>query len=202
MGDSAPFILGSTVRLKGDVTQNKWVGARSAAALESNLGFGRGRLSEGWVVLVLKQVLTHDDFEFSGLTLRSGGRLGLPADSVAADKLRPRVHDEVMRDFGSSGYKALQTKALATITPTGEDRLVKVVPVIRHSATMEPSEQYPMGGGGLQWTLRRPCEFLVALTVDRNFIAIAASVPPMSAFLGESAKYEDRAKLAKFLDSV
>ena len=202
MSDRAPLILGSIVSLTGDVTQNRWVGARSASQLERNLGFAPGRLSHGWTVLLLKQTLTLADFKFSGLTLRSGGRLGLPAETTVADEARKHVHDEMLKEYGTSTYEAMQRNALAVITPTGDGRIVKVIPKIDHSTTMKPSDQYPMGGGGLQWTLTKPCAFLVAMTVDRNGIATAASTSPLGGFLGESAPYENRAKLAKFLDNA
>ncbi len=199
MADRKPLVLGTDVFLNGDITQNRWVGARSARELERSLGYGAGRLSAGWTVLLLKQVLQPEDFKFSGLTIRSGGRLGLPAESPAADKARRPVHDEVMDTIGAAGYRDRQLKALSEITQKEETRLVKVIPVTPHSDTLKPSEQYPMGGGGLQWTLIRPCKFLVAMTVDENGIA---RIPGFAAFLGESAKYEDRAKLAKYLNEA
>jgi len=88
------------------------------------------------------------------------------------------------------------------VTPKGPSRLVKVLPTTPHSGTMPPDEQYPMGAGGLQWTLIKPCEFLVAMMVDQNGIATIASAPPYSAFLGASATYDDRARLARFLDQA
>lgn len=202
MSGHKPLVLGSIVAMRGDVTQNRWVGARSARELERSLGFGAGRLDQGWAVLLLKQTLQPSDFKFSGLTLRSGGRYGLPANTPAADQLRPSVHDGVLAQRGPVGYVELQKIALASVTPKGPSRLVKVIPVTPHSTTMAPDEQYPMGGGGLQWTLLRPCDFLVAMTVDQNGNATIASTPPYSAFLGESATYDDRARLARFLDQA
>jgi hypothetical protein len=64
---------------------------------------------------------------------------------------------------------------------------------------MPPSQQYPMGGGGLQWTLVRPCRFLVAMSVDANGIA---RIPGYSTNLGESVPYEERAKLARYLNEA
>jgi hypothetical protein len=202
MSGHTPLVLGATVSLKGDVTQNRWVGARSARELERSLGFGAGRLAQGWTVLLLKQTLQPGDFKFSGLTLRSGGRYGLPADTSAADQLRPSVHDGVMRERGPAGYAELQRIVLAEVKPTGPSRLVKVLPVTPHSKTMAPDEQYPMGGGGLQWTLIRPCAFLVAMIVDQNGNATIASTPPYSTFLGESATLDDRMRVARFLDQA
>jgi hypothetical protein len=195
-----PLVLGHHAALTGDVTQNRWVGARSARALEESLGYGSGRLSAGWMVLLLKQKLQPADFKFSGITLRSGGRLGLPGETEAADRARQHVSDVVMNERGIAGYRDLQLRTLASITDTGPDRIVKVIPATRHSNTMAPSDQYPMGGGGLQWTLVRPCDFLVAMSVDENGIACLAN--GYSGFLGESASYEVRARIARYLDQA
>lgn len=186
--------------MSGDVTQNRWVGARSARALEQSLGYGPGRLSRGWTVLLLKQKLLPADFKFSGITLRSGGRLGLPGDTAAADRARQHVSDVIKIERGEAGYRDLQLKALASITDTGPDRIVKVIPVEGHSDTMAPRDQYPMGGGGLQWTLTEKCDFLVAMNVDENGIARLAD--GFSGFLGESAGYEVRQRIARYLDQA
>ncbi len=199
MDGPKPFVLGATTKVNGDITQNIWVGARSARALEKSLGYGVGRLSAGWWVLLLTQALTPADFRFGGLTIRSGGRLGLPADTPAADRLRISVHDDMMGRMGEDAYRKLQTQTLASIPSKGAKRLVKVVPVQGNSKTMPPSQQYPMGGGGLQWTLNWPCQFLVAMSVDANGIA---RIPGYSTNLGESVPYEERAKLARYLNEA
>ena len=95
-----PPVLGQAAFRKGDITTNNWVGARSARELERSLGFGTRRLDAGWWILVLREALTAHDFIFSGITLRSGGRLGLPADDAATDKLRPHVHDLMVQEQG------------------------------------------------------------------------------------------------------
>ena len=191
-----PLVLGSLVTMRGDITTNAWVGARSARALEQGLGFGSGRLSAGWWILVLKQKLASPDFKFSGTTLRSGGRYGLPAANSHDDKLRPRIDAEMLREYGADGVEQLKKKFLARAAYEGPDRIVKIVPVTSHSNTMAPSEQYPMGGGGGQWTLIRECAFLVAVQVDANGIA---RTPSFSVFLGESAAYDERAKLERYI---
>lgn len=199
MAGRKPLVLGEMVEVTGDVTQNRWIGARSARALETSLGYGTGRLSGGWAVLLLKQALVPEDFEFGGITLRSGGRERLPASTAAADALRPRVHDQVLREIGTSGYRERQLQALRGITPTGENRLAKVIPMTPHDDAMAPSAQYPMGGGGLQWKLVRPCRFLVAMLVDAQG---NARLPGFSVFLGESAAYEARARVDRYLDTA
>ena len=195
-----PLVLGHPASLTGDVTQNRWVGARSARALEESLGFGPGRLAAGWKVLLLKQKLQPADFKFSGITLRSGGRLGLPGTTTAADQVRQHVSDVIKNERGDAGYRDLQSKTLPLITEKGPDRIVKVIPVTPHSDSMAPSDQYPMGGGGLQWTLIRPCNFLVAMSVDENGIARLAD--GYSGYLGESASYDVRHRIARYLDEA
>ena len=92
MFTQALLVLGHIMTMDKSITQNTWVGPRSARNLERSLGYAEGRLSAGWAVLVLKEKLAPLDFEFDGITLRSGGREGLPAASWEADELRPRVH--------------------------------------------------------------------------------------------------------------
>jgi len=199
MTTEAPLALGSETYRQGNVTQNTWVGPRSARALERSLGFGLGRLSAGWAVLVLKQKLAPLDFQFDGITLRSGGREGLPASSWEEDARRPRVHCRVLADRGEASYSAMQKWTLSSIPETGQQRLVKVVPVTPHSDAVPPDRQYRMGGGGLQWRLVCPCRFLVAMTVDAGQIAL---IPGFAAYIGDGAPYDDRARIARYLDSV
>lgn len=194
-----PLVLGGLVAVKGDITSNNWVAARSARALEQNLGYGTGRLSAGWWILLLKQKLTPDDFKFSGTTLRSGGRYGLPADDPEADRARTHVYEKLQEDYGAAQVEKMKQRFLASAQYQGPERLVKIIPVTPHSDTEAPNRQYPMGGGGGQWTLVKECEFLVAVKVDGNGIA---RTPGFSVFLGESANYEDRARLRKYLDSA
>lgn len=191
--------VGSLINLRGDITTNTWVGARSARALEQSLGYGPGRLAAGWSILVMREKLAPSDFKFAGLTLRSGGRYGLPANDAAADKLRPHVYDEMLREYGADHVEKLKAKFLAQAAYQGPNRIVKVLPVTRHSDAIPPNEQYPMGAGGGQWTLMRACSFLVAVQVDNNGIA---RTPSFSVFLGESAAYDDRAKLNRYIESA
>ncbi|WP_198376215.1 hypothetical protein [Neoroseomonas rubea] len=191
--------LGAMVTRRGDITKNRFVGARCARDVERSLGFGAGRLAQGWAVLVLKDRLTPADFKFSGTTLRSGGRLGLPADTAADDAARPHVADVMRAEYGATHVERMQQLALASVTEKGPDRIVKVVPVQDHDSDAAPSAQYPMGGGGLQWTLTTPKTFLVAMTVSDAEIA---TIPDFSAFIGPSAPYDARARIARWLDQA
>jgi hypothetical protein len=193
------LVLGATVERAGDVTKNRFVGARCARDVERSLGFAPGRLSKGWAVLLLLDALSPADFIFSGTTLRSGGRLGLPGESKEADLQRKHVTAAMLEERSVLDYVGMQKRALASVTPRGQDRIVKVVPVIAHDEDAAPNMQYPPGGGGLQWTLERRKRFLVAMTVSADEIA---TIPGFSAFIGPSAPYDARARIARWLDQA
>jgi hypothetical protein len=182
----------------GDVTTLNWIGARSPRDIEINVGYGAGRLSAGYWVLLLVQSLTPENFEFSGTTLRSGGRFGLPEKTQAADDARARIHNQILDERKSEGYRKLQENALRSVTIIGPQRIAKVLP---ESGPLEltPDQNYPMGGGGLQWTIRKSCpaNFLVALHVDR---ALLATTPTFAVSLADGPNlYDRRARVAKYL---
>ena len=158
---------GDLASFKGNVTTLISITPGAEAHVEEMLGYHTGRLAGGYFVLVLKQALTPQDFEFDGTTLRSGGRSGLPAATDALDAARPRVHDAILSERGPAGYEALQSHVLKRSDwLSGRDRIAKVLPAIRHDADLPPNIQYPMGGGGLQWKLVRDCTFLVVAEVS------------------------------------
>lgn len=191
--------LGAEEDLEGNITTNSAVGPRSARALAESLGFGKWRLAQGWAIAVLIDPIDTAQFQLHGITLRSGGRLGAPAATEKEDEARTKVHEAILAEHGSEGYDRLKSVALARITPKGPDRVVKVLTAIRHVAGASPQGQYPMGGGGAQWYLNKPHKFRIVMVVDGNEIA---RIPGFSAFIGESAPYDDRARLARYLDTV
>jgi hypothetical protein len=193
------FTPGAAVPVTGCITTNTWVAARSARALETSLGYGRGRLDAGWSVLVLVEKLAPQDFEFWGATMQSGGRWGLPGATTEADGQRPSVHADIKQRYGDEHY-AKWRKAEADKMPlTGGNRLVKVVPVTGHVEGASPKEWYPMGGGGLQWRVTSAKMFVVAMFVNADQIA---AIPGWSAYLGESAMYDHRARLNRHIETV
>lgn len=161
-----PIILGQPVILSGNVTTLQWIKPGHEAETEAALGFQRGRLAQGYWIMLLKQLPRPDQFSFDGTTLNSGGRLGLPATTPTADALRPKVHDQLLGQRGPAGYADLQTRALREAKVQGDQRIVKVLPGTRHDAALPPSVQYPAGGGGLQWSISAPgLPFLAAAEV-------------------------------------
>lgn len=192
--------VGAPSILSGNVTTLIWIGPRDRDDIERNLGYGPGRLDDGYWVCLLKDRLGPQDFEFFGTTLRSGGKLSLPGTSDAADNLRVRVHDEILSSRGAAGYTELQQHALAQVPDKGPDRIAKVIPARGHDASLTPDRQYPMGGGGLQWDIRKPGKsFLVAMHVASDG---TATTPLFTTKLGAGARYDDRAKVMRYLESA
>jgi hypothetical protein len=188
--------LGQHVTLSGNVTTLQWIKPGAEAETEAALGFHRGRLAQGYWILLLRHLPRPDQFRFDGTTLNSGGRLGMPATTSAADLQRPSVHDQVMAQRGASGYADLQTRTLRDIRVTGEQRIAKVLPGTRHAAMMAPSDQYPAGGGGLQWSILPPgLPFLAAAEVRADgTVALPGRVIDLA-----SGGYAARATLRQYL---
>lgn len=192
-----------TKHFAGNISQLNAIVLSDYRRTEENIGYHKGRLDQGFKLLVLKHLPLPEVFEFQGTTLRSGGRYGLPEETQEADRRRATVHDGILADRGAAGYRDLQTRTLSLATVTGPKRLVKVMPTIRHDEHMAPRDQYPMGGGFLQWDLKKPgLPFFCAahfkpggtvVTVDGMFQVNSDN------FL---ADYPQREKLQKYLQTV
>ncbi len=190
------ILLGQPVMLSGNVTTLQWIKPGYEAETEAALGFHRGRLEQGYWILLLTQMPRPDQFRFDGTTLNSGGRLGLPAATPAADSLRPKIHDQILGQRGPVGYADLQARTLRNIKLQGEHRIAKVLPGTRHDAAMAPSAQYPAGGGGLQWSISPPgLPFLAAAEVRAD----GTVVIPGRVLDLKSGGYAARATLRQYL---
>lgn len=190
------ILLGRPVTLTGNVTTLQWIKPGFESETEAALGFHRGRLAQGYWIMLLKQLPMPGQFSFDGTTLNSGGRLGLPAATETADRLRPRVHDQLFAQRGVAGYTDLQSRVLKDAKVLGEHRIAKVLPGTRHDAAMAPSQQYPAGGGGLQWVITAPgLPFLAAAEVRSDgTVAIPGRVLDL-----KTDGYAARAALRQYL---
>ena len=110
--------------------------------------------------------------------------------------------DQVVAQYGANGYRQLQLKALTSVAISGPNRIAKVLPVTPHDPALAPDLQYPMGGGGLQWTIDRAHKknFLIALHVDPSGVADAGSFT-VSLADGQPFQqlYDARARVARHL---
>lgn len=195
-------MVGTTGRYSGDITKlNAIGGPRPPADIERMLGYRSGRLARGYYLLLLTQPLGVDDFDFAGTTLRSGGREGLPAATINADSTRRHVSDRMRQEQGDLEYLRKKRFFLDRVQLKGPERLAKIFPVEGHGDNFSPAVEYPMGGGGLQWTIRdRPKIFLIAMQVTPELQAITAkfsvSLAPNQPY---QQLYDSRAKIARHL---
>lgn len=191
--------VGHRVERKGDITALNFIGAGAPEHLERVLGFEPGRLANGYAVLGLRDHVAVDEFQLGGMTHFSGGRYGLPLADPAADAARPSVDAAVTRDYDEGGRKLREMAAAKINRLSGTERTVKIVPVIGHSEDLAPSQQYPQGSGAPQWKLVVRKGFTVLMTVDAAGIASGRDfVLP----IGASARYDDRARIARYLASA
>lgn len=200
--DFVVLTVGTIAAFTGNVTTLNWIGARPPGDIEAGLGFAHGRLAQGYYILLLKDRLSAADFIFEGTTMRSGGRAGLPQATHAADAARPKVHDQIFAERGQSGYSQLQLAALRSTAYIGAMRIAKVLPVVGHDARMAPNAQYPMGGGGLQWRLVQPRNFLVACFVGPDLVANTTGFSVNLAETHGAQLYENRAQLMRYLEAA
>ena len=194
--------VGNVVTVGGNVTQLHWIWPGAERETEAAIGYAPGRLAQGYFILVLVEPLSPTDFEFDGTTLRSGGREGLPAATAAEDAARRRVHDLVTAEYGAAQYREMRRRVLDRIETTGRSRIAKIAPAIRHDDSLAPKDQYPPGGGGLQWKITRARRFLIAAQIQPGG---RAKLPGLDLQLGASgwqARYDARARLRRHLETV
>lgn len=139
----------------GNITTLNAIPFGNPRAVEQNLGFEKGRLNAGYSILLFKTLPTPEQFIFEGTTLRSGGKLGVPAATTEEDAARQSVHQSILDERGVRIYQQMQTQSLKTTAVSGPKRMVRVVAVTEHDPAKSPEDQYPMGGGQLQWRLTK-----------------------------------------------
>lgn len=157
---------GVFLKAKGFVTRLIFVINRPARALEDAIGYHRGRLDQGWSLLLLKEPVSPGDIALAGYSHFSGGRIGHPRHGST----RPTVEAEAARWLDLDRVK---TSLAESFVLEGPERIVKLIPASAHDPGMAEPEQYPVGRGIPQWILTREKTFIVAATVQ-----------PGSAYLG------------------
>src|SRR4051794_12762648 len=131
----ACFMLGDTVHayrdgkpLIGFLTQLDWVIRSKTEQIEDNLGYHRGRLSHGFYLLLLKEAIRAEDFEFGGIAMFAGGKTGLPSNDPDVEKKRPKISDVMRLEYGRDHYNYMRRQNAKSYLLEGEERLVKVAP--------------------------------------------------------------------------
>ena len=122
--------VGDIVTVSGCVTKDKFIAGRTLAEIEKILGFHRGRLSGGIAVVVLTELPDIEEFDLAAYSNVATHRHKTP---------------------GGLNIEKIKANAKATWTTIGFERLVKVLPALRHDPAMNPDIQYPPGYGAPQW---------------------------------------------------
>jgi hypothetical protein len=147
------LIVGQRRNFTGFCTKAIFLRGQSAAELELRLGYGAGRLTDGYWLLFATEIPRPDQFEFAGYTHFSGGRPqghlsdGAPTaeQSLASGGLLLDHKRRVIRDV----FKT-----------SGPERIAKVIP--RRVGT-----DYPQGSGVPQWKLiGQGIAFIVAARIE------------------------------------
>jgi hypothetical protein len=168
------YVLGTPAMASGCLTRLIDIVNRAPTELEDLVGFHRGRLANGFYLLLLKQPLAPMDFEFYGYTYMSGGKIGLPSNSA-----RPKVDDLVRSTLHNAGPRVapdVYEQFARAIRLNGQERYVKIVPVIGHDDAMPMADQYPASKKGItQLNLKKDKAkiFLVAAEIHGSIWALA-----------------------------
>jgi hypothetical protein len=122
--------LGDFVSVSGCITKDKFIAGRTLAEIERILGFHGGRFSTGVAVVALMELPGLDQFDLAAYS------------NVAAHRRTPQPGLNIDK---------LKADAKAGWATAGFERLVKVLPGMRHDPLMMPDIQYPPGMGAPQW---------------------------------------------------
>ena len=137
--------IGDAFSVSGCVTKDKFLLGRNLADCEQILGFHPRRLASGMTVVALQQLPELDQFELAAYS------------NVATHHfVKPTNLD----------LEKLKKQARATWAINGPERLVKVLPAIRHDNSMDPDIQYPPGKGAPQWKILTPMRGKVVAIVN------------------------------------
>lgn len=125
-------MIGDSRDVYGYITLDKFLVGRGMAEVERNLGFHAGRLSRGAAFIKLMRLPALTEFDLAAYSITAQHQYTAP-----------------------TGYDLDKLKAIAASqwNLSGGNRLVKVIPVIGHDATMRDEDQYPVGAGVPQWRL-------------------------------------------------
>ena len=145
------MFVGEKLLVRGFVTQYKYLVGRPLPLIECLLGFQPGRMAGGAAFLTLDRLPLQDDFETAGYS------------QVAAHRHSPPA------DLDPGGLRRL---AMSAWSPSGPDRLIKVIPAIGHNSNLNDDIQYPPGQGVPQWRLIAPIPATIAAILNKYDAAV------------------------------
>ncbi|QZH74961.1 MAG: hypothetical protein JY451_15170 [Erythrobacter sp.] len=156
--------VGDRVTKRGFFTKALYLRSQPSHELEQRLGYRTGRLSQGWSLLFMDDMLTETDFEFRGYSQMSGG----VAQGHLPNPPDPRNSEQWLRDNNFDLPRLKQKIIREVFAYTGHERLAKVVPLAGEFG----EDDYPPGSGIPQWTIVRPkgVQFRVAAEIGPGMV--------------------------------
>ncbi len=144
----------------GDFTLLKYVSALAAPDLERTVGYEKGRLKSGFLIVTLAEdeLLTRDDFALASTTANSGGVVKRRADGA------PVCIEQILRDRNQD-VDVLKDKVARFFARRHGNTPAKVLPDLRHTEGMKYPNAEALGPGirsGVpQFKLLRPKRFVI-----------------------------------------
>lgn len=163
--DPAQFrlVVGRTYPMAGDVTTLAAIVNQPPKQLETRLGYGDGRLKNGYSLLFLVQKVAVDDFVWGDQTRFSGrwqfrrdiDEYVQRVDLFRSELAKKHSYDEARVDAELYNFLGKNQNKLNTFE--GIDRIIKIFPNIPHENWRDWQEQYPNSpvGNIAQWTIFR-----------------------------------------------
>lgn len=173
--DPAQFrlVVGRTYPMTGDVTTLEAIVNQPPKLLETRLGYGEGRLKNGYSLLFLVQKVAVDDFMWGDQTRFSGRwqfRRDIDEYVQRIDLFRSELakkHSYNEAKVDAELYEFLGKQQNKLNTRNGIDRIVKIFPSTTHDNLKDWQDQYPNSpvGNIPQWTLTRKKEMICVANV-------------------------------------
>lgn len=135
--------IGTSIYRAGCITQDKYLKGKSMRQIEKILGFQQGRFAEGMYVAILTELPSDGEFELAGYSQVASHRRDAKSAQSGLD------------------VNKLKKNVLSSWQLSGPDRLVKIIPNIKHDNALDPNTQYPPGLGVPQWNLTKEKRFQI-----------------------------------------
>lgn len=140
--------VGSTLKVKGFITDEKFLRGQSLSEIEKRLGFHKGRLKNG-ATFCLVDYPHINAFSFRGYSQVAGHHYDEQYSEVKVDVVRAKK--SLIKSWKERGVQ-----------------LIKVLPEIRHNSTISDDEQYPPGSGIPQWEITHETKARVIAILESN----------------------------------
>lgn len=146
--------IGNIIQLNGYVTKQIFLQGQSLQEIENRIGYNPGRLSLGAIFCVAMQLPEPKNINLGAYSMVADHHLN-DANKFGAD-FNNRPQDDSLRKI-----------AVAQMGQAGSERIIKVLPLMRHTDEMDNDldKFYPPGTGIPQWKILNNIPFKVEAIV-------------------------------------